>query len=115
MMGRLEDSKAFRGVVDKDNLDINALELRAASELVVKKCARLFRSATCRSRCSSARRVLHRRGSRRFYPHVDMFMGGNLVYTIPPTVFGGRPAALPRPRAEAALERRGPPRAPSRS
>ena len=32
MAGRLEDSKAFRGVIDKDNLNINALELRAASE-----------------------------------------------------------------------------------
>jgi transaldolase len=31
---------------------------------------------------------LHRKEDRWFYPHVDMFMGGELVYTIPPKVFG---------------------------
>ena len=43
MAGRLEDSKAFRGVIDKDNLDISPLELRVASEAVVKKCAAIFK------------------------------------------------------------------------
>jgi transaldolase len=31
---------------------------------------------------------LHRSNGDWFYPHVDMFMGGELVYTIPPKVFG---------------------------
>ncbi|MGA2478991.1 MAG: transaldolase family protein [Spirochaetia bacterium] len=88
MMGRLEDSAAFRGVIDKENLNINPLELRAASELVVKNCTRMFheRKLPIKMLVCSAR--LHRNGQQWFYPHVDMFMGGDLVYTIPPTVFG---------------------------
>ena len=88
MTGRLEDSKAFRGVVDKDNLDINPLEMRAASELAVKKCARLFKERNLPIKMLTCSARLHRCGSDWFYPHVDMFMGGNLVYTIPPKVFG---------------------------
>ena len=88
MMGRLEDSRAFRGVIDKDNLDIDALELRAASELVVKNCARLFRERNLPIKMLVCSARLHRSGQQWFYPHVDMFMGGDLVYTIPPTVFG---------------------------
>ncbi len=88
MTGRLEDSKAFRGVVDKDNLNINALELRAASELAVKKCARLFKERSLPIKMLTCSARLHRCGSDWFYPHVDMFMGGELVYTIPPKVFG---------------------------
>jgi transaldolase len=88
MTGRLEDSKAFRGVVDKDNLNINPLEMRAASELAVKKCARLFKERDLPIKMLTCSARLHRCGSDWFYPHVDMFMGGNLVYTIPPKVFG---------------------------
>ncbi len=88
MTGRLEDSKAFRGVVDKDNLNINPLEMRAASELGVKKCARLFRERNLPIKMLTCSARLHRCGSDWFYPHVDMFMGGELVYTIPPKVFG---------------------------
>jgi transaldolase len=88
MTGRLEDSKAFRGVVDKDNLNINALEMRAASELGVKKCARLFKERNLPIKMLTCSARLHRCGNDWFYPHVDMFMGGNLVYTIPPKVFG---------------------------
>jgi transaldolase len=88
MTGRLEDSKAFRGVVDKDNLNINPLELRAASELVVKKCARLFKERNLPIKMLTCSARLHRCGNDWFYPHVDMFMGGELVYTSPPKVFG---------------------------
>ncbi len=88
MTGRLEDSKAFRGVVDKDNLNIDPLEMRAASELAVKKCARLFRERSLPIKMLTCSARLHRCGSDWFYPHVDMFMGGELVYTIPPKVFG---------------------------
>ncbi len=88
MTGRLEDSKAFRGVVDKDNLNINALEMRAASELGVKKCARLFKERKLPIKMLTCSARLHRCGNDWYYPHVDMFMGGELVYTIPPKVFG---------------------------
>lgn len=88
MAGRLEDSKAFRGVIEKDNLDINALELRCSSEAVVKKCARLFHEQSLPIKMLICSARLHRKGDQWFYPHVDMFMGGELVYTIPPTVFG---------------------------
>ncbi len=88
MTGRLEDSKAFRGVIDKDNLDINPLELRAASEAVVKKCARLFKERNLPIKMLTCSARLHRKNDRWFYPHIDMFMGGDLVYTIPPNVFG---------------------------
>jgi transaldolase len=88
MTGRLEDSKSFRGVIDKENLDINPLELRCASEAVVKKCARLFRERNLPIKMLTCSARLHRKDSRWFYPHVDMFMGGDLVYTIPPKVFG---------------------------
>jgi transaldolase len=88
MTGRLEDSKAFRGVIDKENLDINALELRAASEAVVKKCAKLFKERQLPIKMLTCSARLHRKNEQWFYPHVDMFMGGELVYTIPPKVFG---------------------------
>jgi transaldolase len=88
MTGRLEDSKSFRGVIDKENLDINPLELRCASEEVVKKCARLFRERNLPIKMLTCSARLHRKADQWFYPHVDMFMGGELVYTIPPKVFG---------------------------
>lgn len=87
MLGRLEDSKAFRGVVDKDNLDIDAWELRAASEHVVKTCARLFKERDLPIKMLTCSNRLHKRNGEVHYPHIDMFMGGNLVYTVPPAVF----------------------------
>ena len=42
MSGRFEDSAAFRGYINKNNLDISPLELREASNAVVKKCAELI-------------------------------------------------------------------------
>jgi transaldolase len=88
MMGRLEDSAAFRGVIDKENLDISALELRAATELVVKNCAKAFKERDLPIKMLVCSARLHRTGTQWFYPHVEMFMGGDLVYTIPPSVFG---------------------------
>jgi transaldolase len=88
MVGRLEDAKAFRGAIDKDNLDINAWELRSASEYVVKTCARLFRERNLPIKMLVCSARKHRRGTKTYYPHVEMFMGGNLVYTVPPAVFG---------------------------
>lgn len=88
MTGRLEDSKAFRGVIDKENLAIDPLELRVSSEAVVKKCARLFRERQLPIKMLTCSARLHRENGQWFYPHVDMFMGGELVYTIPPKVFG---------------------------
>ncbi|MCE5250980.1 hypothetical protein LLG96_12240 [bacterium] len=89
MTGRLEDSAAYRGVVNKQNLDISPLDLRYSSEAIVKKCAALFieRSLPIKMLTCSAR--LHRKQNGEwFYPHVDMFTGGPTVYTIPPKVFG---------------------------
>lgn len=89
MNGRLEDSKAFRGVVDAKNLNINAFELRAASEAVVKKAARLFkeRDLPIKMLTCSARKHINQAGEV-VYPHIEMFAGGNLVYTVPPKVIG---------------------------
>ena len=88
MTGRLEDSRAFRGVIDKENLDIDPQELRCASEMMVKTCARLFRERDLPIKMLTCSARLHRKCEQWFYPHRDMFMGGNLVYTIPPNVFG---------------------------
>ena len=90
MAGRLEDSQAFRGVVNKENMDISPLELRYASEAVVKKTAALFaeRKHPIKMLICSAR--LHRRQNGEwFYPHIDMFAGGPVVNTVPPKVIGG--------------------------
>lgn len=89
MAGRLEDSKAFRGVIDKNNLDISALELRVASEAVVKKCAAIFseRAYPIKMLVCSVR--LHRELNGSWsYPHIEMFAGGDMIYTVPPQVFG---------------------------
>jgi transaldolase len=89
MSGRLEDSKAFRGVIDKDNLDINARELRVASEAVVKKCARIYRERNYPVKMLLCSARLHRyRDGSWGYPHVEMFAGGDYVNTVPPKVFG---------------------------
>ena len=89
MAGRLEDSQSFRGVVNKENMDISPLELRYASEAVVKKTAALFveRKHPIKMLICSAR--LHRRQNGEwFYPHIDMFAGGPVVNTVPPKVIG---------------------------
>ena len=89
MAGRLEDSKAFRGVIEKDNLNINPLELRVASEAVVKKCARLYRERGYPVKMLLCSARLHRYQDGTWgYPHVEMFAGGDYVNTVPPKVFG---------------------------
>jgi len=89
MAGRLEDSKAFRGLIDKDNLDISALELRMASEAVVKKCAAIIKERAYPIKMLVCSARLHRgiNGSWS-YPHIEMFAGGDMIYTVPPQVFG---------------------------
>ncbi|MFA5513709.1 MAG: transaldolase family protein [Sphaerochaetaceae bacterium] len=89
MNGRLEDSKAFRGVINSQNLNINAFELRVASEVVVKKAAELFveRDLPIKILTCSARKHKNQNGEV-VYPHIDMFVGGPLVYTVPGTVIG---------------------------
>ena len=89
MTGRLEDSKSFRGVIDANNMAINAYELRTASEYVVKKAAQLFeeRDLPIKMLTCSARKHTTLDG-RIIYPHIDMFAGGNMVYTVPPKVIG---------------------------
>lgn len=89
MAGRLEDSAAFRGVINKENLDISALELRTASEAVVKKCAAIFKERDYPIKmlvCSA--RLHHNLDGSWSYPHIEMFAGGDVVCTVPPKVFG---------------------------
>ena len=89
MSGRLEDSAAFRGYINKMNMDISPLELRVASEAVVKKTAALLseRDLPLKMLQCSARKHVDFEGNV-FYPHIEMFSGGPLIYTIPPTVIG---------------------------
>jgi len=89
MAGRLEDSAGFRGVINKQNLDISPLELRYSSEAVVKKTARLFAERNLPIKMLHCSARLHRRQNGDwFYPHIDMYAGGPIVYTIPPNIFG---------------------------
>ena len=89
MSGRLEDSGAFRGVINKQNLDINPLELRHASEAVIKKCAGLFVERDLPIKMLQCSSRLHRKPNGDwYYPHIEMFAGGPLVYTVPPDVIG---------------------------
>ncbi|MFC1693575.1 transaldolase family protein [Candidatus Latescibacterota bacterium] len=89
MSGRFEDSCAFRGVINKHNLNINTFELRYASEAVIKKCAELIRERNLPIKMLQCSSRLHRsQNGKWFYPHIEMFAGGPLVYTIPPDVFG---------------------------
>ena len=89
MAGRLEDSKAFRGVIEKDNLNINPLELRVASEYVFKTCARLYRERNYPVKMLLCSARLHRyQDGSMGYPHVEMFAGGDYVNTVPPKVIG---------------------------
>ena len=89
MAGRLEDSSGFRGVINKQNLDISPLELRYASEAVVKKASVLFveRNLPIKMLICSAR-LHHKQNGDQFYPHIEMFAGGPVVYTVPPKVIG---------------------------
>lgn len=89
MTGRLDDSKALRGVINANNLNINAFELRTASEAVVKKAAQLFdeRDLPIKMLTCSSRKHRNEQGEV-VYPHIEMFAGGNLVYTVPPEVIG---------------------------
>ena len=89
MTGRLEDSKSFRGVIDANNMGIDAFELRTASEYVVKTAARLFeeRDLPIKMLTCSARKHKNLAGET-VYPHIEMFAGGNMVYTVPPKVLG---------------------------
>lgn len=89
MSGRFEDSAALRGYLNKHNLHINPLELRVASEAVVKKAAGLFverdlpiKMLDCSHRIHPAADGGH------YYPQIDMFAGGPIVYTIPTKVVG---------------------------
>ena len=89
MGGRLEDSAAFRGIINQHNLDISPLELRYASEAVVKKAARLIKERKHPIKMLHCSARLHKNPDGEwFYPHVDMYAGGPIVYTIPPKVFG---------------------------
>jgi transaldolase len=89
MSGRFDDSKLLRGVIDKDNLDISPLELRCASESVVKKCARLIEERNYPIKILDCSHRLHRdMQGKWYYPHIDMFAGGPIIYTIPPKVLG---------------------------
>lgn len=89
MSGRLEDSAALRGYINKNNLDISPLELRVASEAVVKKCAILLQERTLPLKIlqCSARRHIDFAGNVH-YPHLEMFAGGPIVFTIPPDIIG---------------------------
>jgi len=89
MSGRFEDSRAFRGYINDMNLDISPLELRYASEAVVKKCAKLFIERNLPIKMlDCSHRIHHDATGEIYYPHLEMFAGGPLVYTIPPKVLG---------------------------
>ncbi len=89
MAGRLEDSSGFRGVINKQNLDISPLELRYASEAVMKKAAALFAERNLPIKMLNCSARLHRKQNGDwFYPHLEMFAGGPVVYTVPPKVIG---------------------------
>jgi transaldolase len=89
MSGRFDDSKALRGVIDKDNLDISPLELRWASMSVVKKVARLIKERGHPIKVLDCSHRLHRDFKGRwFYPQIEMLVGGPIVFTIPPQPMG---------------------------
>lgn len=89
MSGRFEDSASFRGYIDKNNMAINALELRQASNAVMKKCVKLMkeRNQPLKMLMCSARKHVDFEGNI-FYPHVDMFVGAPMVFTCPPAMIG---------------------------
>ena len=89
MSGRFEDSAAFRGFIDKNNMDITPTELRQASNAVMKKCIKLMeeRKQPLKMLMCSARKHIDFEGNV-FYPHVDMFAGSPMVFTCPPEMVG---------------------------
>ncbi|MDX9801846.1 MAG: transaldolase family protein [Spirochaetia bacterium] len=89
MSGRFEDSAAFRGYIEKKNLAINPLELRQASNAVMKKCIKLMeeRKQPLKMLMCSARKH-HDFDGNVFYPHFDMFAGAPMVFTCPPDMIG---------------------------
>jgi len=89
MSGRLEDSASFRGVVNKQNLNINPLELRYSSEAIIKKCAQIFEEREMPIKMLQCSSRLHKKPNGEFfYPHIEMFAGGPVIYTVPPSVIG---------------------------
>jgi len=89
MSGRFEDTKAFRGYINSMNLDISPLELRFASEAVVKKCAHLFVERNLPIKMlDCSHRIHHNSNGEKYYPHMEMFAGGPIIYTIPPKILG---------------------------
>lgn len=89
MSGRFEDSAAFRGFIEKNNMAIDALELRQASNAVMKKCIKLMeeRKQPLKMLMCSARKHVDFEGNV-FYPHFDMFAGAPMVFTCPPEMIG---------------------------
>jgi len=89
MSGRLEDSAALRGYINKNNMDISPLELREASNAVMKRCVKLMeeRKQPLKMLMCSARKHIDFEGNV-FYPHVDMFAGAPMVFTCPPSMIG---------------------------
>ncbi len=89
MAGRLEDSGASRGVINKQNLNINPLELRYVSEAIIKNCAQMFVERDMPIKMLQCSSRLHKApNGDYFYPHIEMYAGGPMVYTVPPTVIG---------------------------
>jgi transaldolase len=89
MSGRFDDSKALRGVIDKDNLDISPLELRWASISVVQKVVRIIEERCYPIKVLDCSHRLHRDfNGEWFYPQIDMLAGGPIVFTIPPQPLG---------------------------
>ncbi len=89
MSGRFDDSKALRGIIEQDNLDISPLELRCAAISVVKKSAALIEERGYPCKVLDCSHRLHRNFEGGwFYPHIDMLAGGPIVFTIPPQLMG---------------------------
>jgi transaldolase len=89
MSGRFDDSKALRGVIERENLDISPLELCWASMSVVKKATRLIKERGHPIKVLDCSQRLHRDFKGRwFYPQIDMLVGGPIVFTIPPQPMG---------------------------
>ena len=89
MTGRLEDSAAFRGYIDKNNMDITPTELRHASNAVMKRSVKYItdKKLPVKMLHCSARKHLGFDG-KVYYPHVDMFAGSPMVFTCPPEMIG---------------------------
>lgn len=89
MSGRFEDSNVIRGYLNQQNLHINPLELRVASEAVVKKAVELFTERDLPIKLLDCSHRIHPApDGGLYYPQIDYFAGGPIVYTIPTTVVG---------------------------